>query len=188
MIEIKYTHKVQVFKVKKLYINIRFILTGLLSSNLFFFFFICNCFLSSLFNGRLVCAPFLNLLCQINRIIYNISGLLKPKTSTELKQNETQMYTIEDFVVKAEIDHINLRPLVEFCENTRLAPKLHGFSMRYSQQLFEEQNKKPAVNQKSSFEKFINNISKKPDDTAVEETNEDAKTTTQVNIIYLYKN
>ncbi|KAH9635492.1 hypothetical protein HF086_015492 [Spodoptera exigua] len=77
------------------------------------------------------------------------------------KQDETTIFTLEDFVIKAEIDHMNLRPLVEFCRNTRLAPKLHGFSMRYSQQALEEEMKKSTVSKKSSFEMFMKNISKK---------------------------
>lgn len=97
-----------------------------------------------------------------------ISGLIKNK-SNETKKEETTIFTLEDFVIKAEIDHINLRPLVEFSRSTRLAPKLHGFSMRYSQQALEEEMNKRTVTKKSSFEIFMNNISKKKGGT-VEET------------------
>lgn len=97
-----------------------------------------------------------------------ISGLIKNK-SNETKKEETTIFTLEDFVIKAEIDHINLRPLVEFSRSTRLAPKLHGFSMRYSQQALEEEMNKRTVTKKSSFEMFMNNISKKKGGT-VEET------------------
>lgn len=97
-----------------------------------------------------------------------ISGLIKNK-SNETKEEETTIFTLEDFVIKAEIDHINLRPLVEFSRSTRLAPKLHGFSMRYSQQALEEEMNKRTVTKKSSFEMFMNNISKKKGGT-VEET------------------
>lgn len=87
--------------------------------------------------------------------------MIKPKQPNEKKQDETTIFTLEDFVIKAEIDHMNLRPLVEFCRNTRLAPKLHGFSMRYSQQALEEEMKKSTVSKKSSFETFMSNIAKK---------------------------
>ncbi|CAH2071009.1 unnamed protein product, partial [Iphiclides podalirius] len=120
-------------------------------------------------------------LLQLNQIAFVVGkllGMLKPKTEQK-EQSETKIYTIEDFVVKAEIDHINLRPLVEFCESARLAPKLHGFSMRYSQQALEDQNKKVTVSQKSSFEKFISNISKTPDSSPIEELNENIKTSPQ---------
>lgn len=88
--------------------------------------------------------------------------MIKPKQPNEKKQDETTIFTLEDFVIKAEIDHMNLRPLVDFCRNTRLAPKLHGFSMRYSQQALEEEMKS-TVRKKSSFETFMSNIAKKKD-------------------------
>lgn len=87
--------------------------------------------------------------------------MLNPNPSNKQQQDETTIFTLEDFVIKAEIDHMNLRPLIEFCRNTRLAPKLHGFSMRYSQQVLEEEIKKSTVNKKSNFEAFLGNISKK---------------------------
>lgn len=62
-------------------------------------------------------------------------------------------------MIKVEIDHLNLRPLVQFCRTTRLAPKLHGFSMRYNQQVLEEEMKKTVV-KNSSFEAFMKKISK----------------------------
>ncbi|KPJ06016.1 Putative ATP-dependent RNA helicase DDX11-like protein 8 [Papilio machaon] len=110
------------------------------------------------------------LLNQMSFVVGKLLGILKPKVSGK-EQNDTKIFTLEDFVIKSEIDHLNLRPLVEFCRDTRLAPKLHGFSMRYSKEVLEEENKKKVVNQKSSFEKFISNI-KKTDNKVVEEIGE----------------
>lgn len=93
--------------------------------------------------------------------------MITPKTG--IKQGDTKIFTVEDFVIKAEIDHMNLRPLVEFCRDTRLAPKLHGFSMRYSQQALEEEMRTSAVSKKSNFQAFLSNISKKKVDNIVEE-------------------
>ncbi|XP_026322080.1 ATP-dependent DNA helicase DDX11 [Hyposmocoma kahamanoa] len=104
---------------------------------------------------------------QITFIVGKLLGVIKPKTQNERKQELTTIYTLEDFVIKAEIDHLNLRPLVEFCRSTRLAPKLHGFSMRYNQQMLEEDMKKTVV-KNSSFEAFINKISKKKVEEVVE--------------------
>ncbi|KAJ8733182.1 hypothetical protein PYW08_001480 [Mythimna loreyi] len=100
---------------------------------------------------------------QINYVVGKLLGMIKPKQPNENKQDETTIFTLEDFVIKAEIDHMNLHPLVEFCRKTRLAPKLHGFSMRYSQQVLEEEMKKSTVSKKSSFEMFMSNIAKKKD-------------------------
>ncbi|CAB3257841.1 unnamed protein product [Arctia plantaginis] len=104
---------------------------------------------------------------QISFVVAKLLGLIKNK-SNETKKEETTIFTLEDFVVKAEIDHMNLRPLVDFSRNTRLAPKLHGFSMRYSQQALEEEMNKRTVSKKSSFEMFMNNISKKKGGTVEE--------------------
>ncbi|XP_045534903.1 ATP-dependent DNA helicase DDX11 [Papilio machaon] len=110
------------------------------------------------------------LLNQMTFVVGKLLGIVKPKVSGK-DQNDTKIFTLEDFVIKSEIDHLNLRPLVEFCRDTRLAPKLHGFSMRYSKEVLEEENKKKVVSQKSSFEKFISNI-KKTDNKVVEEIGE----------------
>ncbi|CAH2105474.1 unnamed protein product [Euphydryas editha] len=96
---------------------------------------------------------------QINFVIGKLLGFIKPKLFND-KRQESTIYTLEDFVIKLEIDHLNLRPLVEFCRNTRLAPKLHGFSMRYNQQELEDENKKIKFNEKTSFKEFLSNISK----------------------------
>ncbi|CAH4038213.1 unnamed protein product [Pieris brassicae] len=99
-------------------------------------------------------------LLQLNQI-----GFVVGKLVGDLKQDKTQeakIYTLEDFVIKTEIDHLNLRPLVEFCRKARLAPKLHGFSMRYSQQELEE--KENTVDRKKSFKDFLSNMSKKKED------------------------
>lgn len=96
---------------------------------------------------------------QINFVVKKLFHIIKTKP-IEKNQNDTTIYTLEDFVINAEIDHMNLRPLVVFCRNARLAPKLHGFSMRYSQQALEEEMNKSTVSKKSSFEMFMSNISK----------------------------
>lgn len=108
--------------------------------------------------------------------------MIKPKDSADKKQNETTIYTLEDFVIKAEIDHMNLRPLVEFCRNTRLAPKLHGFSMRYNQQALEDEMKKSTVSKKSSFEMFMSNISKKKEEKVEVEPEVKENVTVQANV------
>ncbi|KAI5646593.1 hypothetical protein NE865_01527 [Phthorimaea operculella] len=108
---------------------------------------------------------------QMNFVVGKLLGVVQPKSTD--KKEESTIFTLEDFVIKAEIDHMNLRPLVEFCRNTRLAPKLHSFSVRYSQQALEEEAKKAEV-KKSSFESFLKNIAKKKQD-AVEEVQPEVK-------------
>ncbi|CAD0197414.1 unnamed protein product [Chrysodeixis includens] len=117
---------------------------------------------------------------QISFVIGKLLGMIKSKPGE--KKQDTTIFSLEDFVIKAEIDHMNLRPLVEFCRNTRLAPKLHGFSMRYSQQALEEEMKKTTVTKKSSFEMFMNNITKKKPGEKVEEEKIEEKPQAQVNV------
>ncbi|XP_046963240.1 ATP-dependent DNA helicase DDX11 [Vanessa cardui] len=100
---------------------------------------------------------------QVSFIVGKLLGLIKPKSTNDKKQQST-IFTLEDFVIKSEIDHMNIRPLVDFCRNTRLAPKLHGFSIRYSQQGLEEEIKKEPINKKANFKEFLSNISKKKDE------------------------
>ncbi|XP_049870071.1 ATP-dependent DNA helicase DDX11 [Pectinophora gossypiella] len=114
---------------------------------------------------------------QMNFVVGKLLGLVKQKAPNE-KKDESTIFTLEDFVIKAEIDHMNLRPLVDFCRATRLAPKLHGFSMRYNQQALEEEMKKTTV-KKSSLESFLSNISKKEVD-VVEEVKPEVKNNVQV--------
>ncbi|XP_023940791.1 ATP-dependent DNA helicase DDX11 [Bicyclus anynana] len=117
---------------------------------------------------------------QVNFVVGKLLGLVKPK-ATKDKKVESTIFTLEDFVIKTEIDHLHLRPLVEFCRNTRLAPKLHGFSMRYSQQALEEENKKVEINKKASFKEFLSNMSKKKDqkEPSVDTQKTDSKLTSQ---------
>ncbi|XP_022825597.1 ATP-dependent DNA helicase DDX11 [Spodoptera litura] len=119
---------------------------------------------------------------QLSFVVGKLLGMIKPKSSSDKQQHETTIYTLEDFVIKAEIDHMNLRPLVEFCRNTRLAPKLHGFSMRYSQQALEEEMKKSTVSKKSSFEMFMSNISKKKGENVDVEPEVKENVSVQVNV------
>ncbi|VVC99329.1 unnamed protein product, partial [Leptidea sinapis] len=83
---------------------------------------------------------------------------LSSKNLLLLNQIQFVLGKLLNFVLKAEIDHLNLRPLVEFCRSSRLAPKLHGFSMRYGQQIIEDAS---TVDTKKSFKNFLSSISKK---------------------------
>lgn len=104
-----------------------------------------------------------------------ILGILK-----SLEEGKDSVHTIEQFVLKAEIDHLNIRPLVEFCRITRLAPKLHGFSMRYNQQDLLEQNESKPADNKTSFKQFLNNIAKKKNEEVIEEKKMEVKQQSEV--------
>ncbi|KAF5281968.1 hypothetical protein FQA39_LY00492 [Lamprigera yunnana] len=70
-----------------------------------------------------------NLLC-INQLLFIVSNLLRllDKSSTG---NNSCVYTIEDFVLTAEFDNLNLFKLLKFCRDSRISNKLHSFSLKY---------------------------------------------------------
>lgn len=106
---------------------------------------------------------------QISFVIGKLHSMLRVSADDPKKEEHTTIFTLEDFVINAEIDHMNVRPLVEFCRATRLAPKLHGFSMRYNQQTLEDELKLTTQVKKSSLEEFLGKISKKKPEEVVEE-------------------
>ncbi|XP_013190361.1 ATP-dependent DNA helicase DDX11 [Amyelois transitella] len=97
---------------------------------------------------------------QMGFVVGRLLGFIKSSQSDLKSQEEKTIYTLEDFVVKAEIDHMNFRPLIDFCRKTRLAPKLHSFSMRYNQEVLESEMLKEEC-KKTSFQAFMENIKKK---------------------------
>nr|XP_053603575.1 ATP-dependent DNA helicase DDX11 isoform X2 [Plodia interpunctella] len=97
---------------------------------------------------------------QMGFVIGKLLGFIKSSNSSNKVQEDKTIYMLEDFVVKADIDHMNFRPLIDFCRKTRLAPKLHSFSMRYNQEVLESEIQKEE-NKKNSFQMFMENIKKK---------------------------
>ncbi|KAL4706903.1 hypothetical protein ACJJTC_012362 [Scirpophaga incertulas] len=96
---------------------------------------------------------------QLQYIVTKLSGVLST-TNKEIKQENLTITTLEEFVIATDIDHLNLRSTIEFCKGTKLAPKLHGFAMRYTPQMLQEEEQK-AVNKKKSLEVFLKSMSKK---------------------------
>lgn len=105
--------------------------------------------------------------------------MVKPK---QIDNKQAKVFTLEEFVINAEIDHLHLHPLVEFCRNTRLAPKLHGFSMRYSQQALEQDNVNKETNNKGSLKEFLSNITKKKGEKEIQTSIIEEKPVNQVRL------
>ncbi|XP_077295198.1 ATP-dependent DNA helicase DDX11 [Arctopsyche grandis] len=96
-------------------------------------------------------------LLQLNQVIYIVGklfGLLKMTTDNP----PSKIFTLEEFVLTAEIDNYNLRPLIDFCLKSKLAQKLHGFSEKYGSQISEETLKTDT--KKAGLQDFLNQISK----------------------------
>ncbi|GBP85109.1 hypothetical protein EVAR_51228_1 [Eumeta japonica] len=102
-----------------------------------------------------------HLLClnQIIFIVGRLLGLFEQTPMASKKHEETEIYILEDFVIKAEIDHLNLRQLVEFCKKRKLAPILHGFSLRYNISESAEQTKANTEINRNPLQTFLSSIS-----------------------------
>lgn len=75
-----------------------------------------------------------NLLC-INQLLTIVTALKNVFDSQKVIENDgTKIFTVNDFVSLAEIDHFNMFNLVEFVKNSKLSQKLHGFTLRHSEQ------------------------------------------------------
>ena len=59
-------------------------------------------------------------------IVYPHTG----RESSEAAQSNasSRLVTVNDFLCKAELDNINLFPLIRFCETSKISQKLSGFS------------------------------------------------------------
>lgn len=75
------------------------------------------------------------------------------KSSTEIV---SKIYTLEEFVLHTEIDNYNIRPLIDFCVQSKLAQKLHGFSEKYKS--ISDLN--PVTDKKQGLQDFLSQISK----------------------------
>ncbi|KAI4463622.1 dna repair dead helicase rad3/xp-d subfamily member [Holotrichia oblita] len=97
-----------------------------------------------------------NLLC-INQLIFIVSKLLDV-LEKDTKKNENDIYSIGNFVLAAEIDNYNMFKLIKFCKDSKIAHKLHGFSVKYPQEANEvkKEVKKGIKNFLSSIERKKN--------------------------------
>ncbi|KAF5308905.1 hypothetical protein FQR65_LT00605 [Abscondita terminalis] len=71
-----------------------------------------------------------NLLC-INQLLYIISSLIRLLDKLSQGNSQSEVYTVENFVLTAEIDNYNLFKLLKFCWDTKISNKLHSFSMKF---------------------------------------------------------
>nr|CAD7598697.1 unnamed protein product [Timema genevievae] len=80
-----------------------------------------------------------NTLLHLNQVIFIIGKLIKmlggkpgcnPIESSH-KGVDTKLYTLTDFVLSAEIDNLNIYKLLHFCQKSKIAQKLRGYTERY---------------------------------------------------------
>ncbi|KAK9753886.1 DEAD 2 [Popillia japonica] len=85
----------------------------------------------------------------------------------ETQKTENDIFNIGNFVLAAEIDNYNMFKLIKFCKDSKIAHKLHGFSVKYPQEANEVKKEI-----KKGIKNFLNSIECK--------TNTEQNTTTTV--------
>ncbi|XP_022912815.2 ATP-dependent DNA helicase DDX11 [Onthophagus taurus] len=95
-------------------------------------------------------------LLRINQILFvikNLKGLFE-KNESEIK---SQIFTVESFVLKAEIDNYNMFQLVTFSKESRLPQKLRGFTIKHP-----ETNEISETQPKKGIKQFLESLENKP--------------------------
>ncbi|KAL1138858.1 hypothetical protein AAG570_008920 [Ranatra chinensis] len=76
---------------------------------------------------------------------------------SSLKATDSKLHTISEFIIHSEIDNYNLYKLLEFCKQSKITHKLHGFAEKYTPVVSAA--RKPAP--QSGIRAFLKEISNK---------------------------
>ncbi|KAK5643588.1 hypothetical protein RI129_007433 [Pyrocoelia pectoralis] len=109
-----------------------------------------------------------NLLC-INQILFVISGiihLLDKDMETNVGQLKPEIFTVENFVLTAEIDNYNMFKLLKFCRTSKIANKLHSFSSMNPLDIVAPL-KKEEKSARTKVKEFLDSIEKGNSDSGV---------------------
>ncbi|XP_037935516.1 ATP-dependent DNA helicase DDX11 [Teleopsis dalmanni] len=86
-------------------------------------------------------------LLRINQLIFVVKRLIKLiKPNGDGTNSNRRTLRTYDVTSEGEFFNINLKELVQFCENNRLAQKLQGFAQRQNQEPQPSENKPPVKN------------------------------------------
>ncbi|XP_050438431.1 ATP-dependent DNA helicase DDX11 [Adelges cooleyi] len=104
-------------------------------------------------------------LLNLNQLIYVIEKLIVMLGGTpgvshveaSRKGVDSKVYTLEDFVHQAEIDHLNMFILVDFFKRSKIGQKIRGYTEKYMPSVVL-QNNKPKL---SSLQAFLKDIESK---------------------------
>ncbi|XP_044749872.1 ATP-dependent DNA helicase DDX11 isoform X2 [Coccinella septempunctata] len=111
-------------------------------------------------------------LLMINQLIFVIKKLKNflDKNSEVIRETKTEIFTVGNFVLTAEIDNFNLFKLIKFVKNTKISQKIHHYALKYPDD--EISSNKPAKGLKS-FLTSLSSSNKQAPKTPVEpETSE----------------
>ncbi|RWS09825.1 putative ATP-dependent RNA helicase DDX11-like protein [Dinothrombium tinctorium] len=94
-------------------------------------------------------------LMYVKQIIFILNSLLKILKPQNNKESE--IFTTAEFVIANGFDNINLFKVVNYCENSQLARKLHAFSSSFQQVTFQKVNGE-VVQLKSGTNAFLSRM------------------------------
>ena len=102
-----------------------------------------------------------NLLC-INQILFITSSLIRLlDKSVQVTSNKSdltsEVYTVQNFVLSAEIDNYNMFKLLKFCRTSKIANKLHSFGKVHTLDV-EAGLKKEDKNPRKKVKEFLQSI------------------------------
>ncbi|XP_045479917.1 ATP-dependent DNA helicase DDX11 [Harmonia axyridis] len=113
-------------------------------------------------------------LLMINQLVFIIKKLKNVLDSNKetLKETKTDIFTLGNFVLMAEIDNFNMFKLIQFVRNTKLSQKIHHYALKYPDD--EKASQKPAKGLKTFLTSLSNSKTKakSTNDTPEPETSE----------------
>ncbi|KAB0799148.1 hypothetical protein PPYR_07028 [Photinus pyralis] len=111
-----------------------------------------------------------NLLC-INQILFVVSGIISLLDTKIENQSKSAVYTVEAFVLSAEIDNYNMFKLLKFCRTSKIAHKLQNYSSMYPIDSVAPPNKEQK-NARAKMKDFLDSIENKTSGSNVVSTEE----------------
>ncbi|KAJ8922586.1 hypothetical protein NQ315_007616 [Exocentrus adspersus] len=108
-------------------------------------------------------------LLSINQLIFVLTKLWHVLDTCNT-DNSTKVFTVQNFVLTAQIDNYNMFKLIQFCKDSRIAQKIRSFASKFPVE--EEVVEKPV---KKGVKDFLASIENKKLDTKPQETANNSK-------------
>ncbi|XP_050294645.1 ATP-dependent DNA helicase DDX11 [Anthonomus grandis grandis] len=94
----------------------------------------------------------------LNQLIFVVSKLIS-MFDKDLKDETTEIFTLENFVLSAGIEQYNFFHLIKFCKSSKIAQKVRSYALKYP--LTEETIKKGSSSKRSGLKDFLSSIENK---------------------------
>lgn len=101
---------------------------------------------------------------SLNQLVFIVNKLLL-LLDQEYKEETTVIYTLENFVLSAQIEQYNFFNLLKFCKGSKIAQKVRSYSLKYSiddEMIKTTQSKKGVKDFLASIDKNKKTLEEKP--------------------------